>query len=217
MALILRKCWKDGHSRNGFFYGNAGDVVTCPDWSPEPKCGHGLHGLLEGNGNWRLLLGDDWLVIEAKEEDIVIIDNNKCKFRTGEIVFRGTTTELRISEFASKFINLNSVSAYDWALHIGNRDIMMHKINNSYDAYFWARDFGNRDVMINKITNSWIAYLWARDFGNHDVMMPKINNSNSAYWWARTIGNQDIMKPKVTQFECVCYWNKSFPDNPIAT
>ena len=204
MPLILRKCWKNGLSRNDFYYGNTGDIVTCPDWDPKPECGNGLHGLLEGNGDWHLLEGDDWLVIEANESDIVNIDDEKCKFRTGKILFRGSVEQLANSEYPNK-LNLNSRSAYCWARRVGNHDIMIHKITESRDAYHWARNIGNHDIMIDKIIDSYYAYLWACDIGNHDVMIDKINDSQSAYEWARNIGNHDVMISKITD-PCWAYW-----------
>ena len=216
MPLILRKCQKDGYSRNNFYYGNTGDIVTCPDWNPEPECGNGLHGLLEGSGNWALLYGEDWLIIEANESDIVEIDDQKCKFRTGTILFRGTTEELRNSEFPARF-NLNSFYAYKWGIEIGNHDIMMHKITKSYWAYKWAYTIGNHDIMINKITESEWAYFWAINIGNQDVMIDKINDSYNAYWWARNIGNQDVMKPKITDPYHINIWNMYFTNNQIMT
>ena len=55
MTLVLRMCKSDGSSSNGFFYGQVGDRVVCPDWDPIPECGNGLHGLKDGNGDWGLL------------------------------------------------------------------------------------------------------------------------------------------------------------------
>ena len=193
MPLILRKCSQNGLSRNNFRYGNVGDVVTCPDWNPEPKCGNGLHGLLEGNGEWALLEGVDWLVIEAETEDIVNIDNEKCKFKTGKILFRGSNTELANSEFPHK-LNLNSEAAFNWASNIGNKDLMINKITDSRHAYYWARRIGNHDVMINKITDSKYAYYWALHIGNHDVM-----------------------KERITDPEYIQLWNGAFAENIIMT
>ena len=127
MTLILRKCWKDGSSSNNFYYGKVGERVTCPDWSSQSICGNGLHGLKEGNGDWELLVGDDWLVIEA-DDQIVDIDNDKSKFNTGIILFRGTREQLARSEYKFKF-KLNEKSAYEWAKYIGNRKEMLKKIN----------------------------------------------------------------------------------------
>ena len=238
MALILRKCQENGFSSNNFYYGKAGEIATAPDWDPKPECGNGLHGLLEGNGNWSLLVGFSWLVIEAKTEDIVEIDDQKCKFRTGKILFHGSTEELRNSEFPRMFNNLNSSAAYNWARSIGNNDIMMHKITdseyalywgtnignkdvmvqkiNSEYAYLWARNVGNRDVMMDKINNSYDAYYWAVNIGNHDVMMHKITDSYWAYQWALDIGNHDVMKSKVTNPKHISCWNVSFPNNKIS-
>jgi len=190
MTLVLRKCKSDGSSRNEFKYGKVGDRVTCPDWNPEPICGYGLYGLKECNGDWGLLKGHDWLIIDA-DDQIVDIDEYKCKFNTGVILFRGTEEELANSEYPNK-LNLNSGSAYNWAYYIGNHDIMINKIDNSEDAYYWALHIGNKDVMINKIDNSEDAYLWARD-----------------------IGNRDIMKEKITKECWIERWNLTFPDNKI--
>ena len=236
MTLVLRKCWQDGSSSNRFKYGQVRERVICPDWEPEPICGHGLHGLLKGNGDWRLLEGSDWLVIDA-DDQIVNIDNDKCKFNTGVILFRGTAEELSKSEFPHKF-NLNSESAYQWAMHIGNHDIMINKItdpkyayrwaisignidlmfdkiSSSEAAYLWAVDIGNRDVMINKITESRDAYWWAIFIGDKNVMIDKITNSEWAYWWAKDIGNQNVMKSKVTEKYWIQKWNEDFPFHRI--
>ena len=196
MSLILRKCWKNGLSRRNFYYGNVGDIVTAPDWNPEPKCGNGIHGLLEGNGDWHLLEGEHWLVIEADEIDIVNIDNYKCKFRTGKILFRGTREELASSEFYAKF-NLNECAAYNWAMKIGNHEMMIDKITDEGLAYHWALNIGNQDIMMPKITSENYAYLWARDIGNQDIMMPKITNSRYAFYWIVNFGNYKLMVSKV--------------------
>ena len=236
MTLVLRKCYKDGSSRNGFKYGQVGERVVCPDWDPKPKCGNGLHALKEGNGNWLLLEGDDWLIINT--DDLVVdINEDKCKFNTGIILFRGIAKQLANSEFPHK-LKLNEESAYEWALFIGNRDVMINKINTSKYAYLWARNIGNKDIMINKITESQWAYEWARYIGNKDIMINKITESYWAYswalhignkdvminkiddsldacYWAAYIGNQDVMKSKVTEKYWIERWNWTFPDDKI--
>ena len=236
MTLILRKCWKDGSSRNGFKYGQVGEKVVCPDWNPEPKCGNGLHGLKEGNGDWELLEGHDWLVIEVRGK-IVDIDEDKCKFRTGKILFRGKKSELANSEFPNK-LKLNENAAYNWAYYIGNQDIMINKIESEQYAHEWACHIGNKEEMKKKIKTSEWAYKWAIDIGNRDEMVEKINleyyvhkfavnigyrdklinkitESECAYYWARDIGNEDIMKPKVKELYWIDRWNFIFPRNKI--
>ena len=215
MPLILRKCQKNGLSSNNFYYGNVGDIVTCPDWNPEPKCGNGLHGLLEGNGDWGLLYGDDWLVIEANESDIVKIDECKCKFHTGKILFRGSKEQLANSEFPAKFENLNSKSAFNWGRDIGNHDVMMHKITESEWAYFWAKYIGNHDIMMHKITDPYWAYYWGRDIGNHDIMMHKITDPLWAYYWAKNIGNHDVMMHKITNSKYAYWWAKNIGNHDV--
>ena len=213
MTLILRKCKGDGSSSNGFKYGQVGDRVMCPDWHPNPECGNGLHGLKEGNGDWGLLDGNDWLIIDA--DDLVVdIDEEKCKFNTGVILFRGTTEELVNSEFPNK-LKLDEKSAYYWAIKIGNHDIMINKINTSKCACYWAMDIGNHDLMINKITESFDAYLWALEIGNQDIMIHRINDSESAYLWALEIGNEDIMIDKINESEWAFYWAKYIDNKDV--
>ena len=202
MRLVLRKCNKDGYSRNNFYYGNIGDRVICPDWDPKPKCGNGLHGLLKGKGDWGLLEGEDWLLIDA-DDQLVEIDNKKCKFNTGIIVYRGDKTGL------IKYIDnldIQNKEAYLWAKYIGNQEEMKQKITDSEHAYNWARNIGNQDEMKQKITESEYAFEWALDIGNQDEMKQKITDSKDAYYWAYNIGNQDEMINKITNSYYAYLW-----------
>ena len=169
MTLILRKCWKNGSSSYdpNFKYGQVGDRVTCPDWEPNPKCGNGLHGLKNGIGDWSLLKGDDWLVIDA-DDQVVDIDNEKCKFNTGIILFRGTAEELSETDFCHKMVK-NSEGAYYWALNIGNQDIMIDRITDSQYAYLWAIEIGNHDIMKPKITYPSYIKIWNKSFPDNQI------------------------------------------------
>ena len=42
--------------------------------------------------------------------------------------------------------------AYNWGLHIGNRNVMINKITDPYSAYCWALNIGDRDVMIRDLS-----------------------------------------------------------------
>ena len=75
---------------NGFKWKESGEV-SAPDWQPEPRCGHGLHGLLWGCGDGGLLgnaLDAKWLVVEVEAASIVELDG-KVKFPKGEVIFCG--------------------------------------------------------------------------------------------------------------------------------
>ncbi len=174
MTLILRKCFKDGSSSRNFKYGQVGDTVTAPDWNPKPTCGNGLHGLKQGNGDWILLKGTDWLVIEAEEKDVVDIDNQKCKFRTGKILYRGNSKGLH--EYAPVMAT-ESDAAYYWSIQIGDREIMRDRVTNSRWAYYWARNIGDREVMRDSITETEWAYYWARDIGDREIMVERITGT----------------------------------------
>mgnify|MGYP001288055012 CR=1 FL=1 len=92
--LVLRTCNADMTSRDGFVWPESGPVEA-PDWEPTYKCGHGLHGLLEGVGdsnciNWNA--DAKWLVVEVDESDLLYGKDelkDKCKFRRGNVVFCG--------------------------------------------------------------------------------------------------------------------------------
>jgi hypothetical protein len=89
-VLGLRTCNADMTSYGGFVWPTSGQV-TCPDWNPEPVCGGGLHFLPWGEGNGELLDWSKdavWLVVRA-EKDIVIIDDEKAKAQTVEVVYCG--------------------------------------------------------------------------------------------------------------------------------
>jgi hypothetical protein len=167
VVLILRKCNIDGSSSRGFVYGQVGDIVTAPDWDPKPECGNGLHGLKQGNGSWNLLVGDDWLVIEANDEDVVDIDKKKCKFRTGKILYRGGKEGLH--QYAS-VLATDSYSAYCWAFYIGDKEIMIDRVTESVWAFVWAKDIGDRKIMRDRVTDPYWCEAWntyvRRDYMN---------------------------------------------------
>jgi hypothetical protein len=214
MVLILRKCNKDGGSSRGFVYGQVGDIVTAPDWSPNPKCGNGLHGLKQGNGDWVLLKGYDWLVIEAAEEDVVDIDKDKCKckFRTGKIVYRGD--EEGLHQYASVMAT-DSESAYYWACNIGDLEIMRDRVTESHYAYCWALYIGDRKIMRDRVTESHYAYCWALYIGDRKIMRDRVTDSDDAYYWAKDIGDREIMRDRVTESQWAYKWARDIGDRDI--
>jgi hypothetical protein len=79
-VLLLRTTDKDGQSHGGSVWPRkVGAVVTAPDWSAEPQCGGGLHGLLWGLGDQGQLSRNDdalWWVVRARAADVVNLDGN---------------------------------------------------------------------------------------------------------------------------------------------
>ncbi len=89
-VLVLRTCDANRHSYGGFQWPESGEVAA-PDWDSEPQCGAGLHGLLWGCGNAKLLDWSDnavWLVVEVAATTIVDLDG-KVKFPRGNVVYFG--------------------------------------------------------------------------------------------------------------------------------
>ena len=92
-VLVLRTTDKNGKSFGGFQREiRVGAIIECPDWNPKPVCGGGLHGLLWARGNWSLISNDCealWWVESVRAEDIVLIDNDKCKYPRSVVEYVG--------------------------------------------------------------------------------------------------------------------------------
>lgn len=166
MKLILTKSFNDQVIE--------GDRVSSILWTPDQKYRHGIYGLENGNGNWLMLKGNDWLIVEA--DDQIINGDDFVKFNTGKIIFRGTSEELANTDYCQNMATEDEHSAYHWALLIGNNDVMINRINHSKYAYFWAMNIGNNDVMLPKVTEPEYAYYWAANIGDVDIMMPFFEN-----------------------------------------
>jgi hypothetical protein len=93
-AFVIRTCAADGTSCGNFRWPlDVGAVVVCPDWQPTAKCGHGLHGLLDGIGDWSLIDGATdrvWQIIGVLRAETVRIDDGKVKFPRAKIAYSGS-------------------------------------------------------------------------------------------------------------------------------
>ena len=98
-VLVLRTCtaeMRGTHQAGAHFTWPTSGYVEALDWNPEPVCGGGLHGLAWGDGDWSLLSEEPsakWLVVEVDPDYMVKIDEQKVKFRCGEVVYCGTKAE----------------------------------------------------------------------------------------------------------------------------
>jgi hypothetical protein len=119
MRYVLRTCNADGTSCGGFQWNlTIGGVTTAPDWDPTDKCGKGLHGFLNGEGDGGLAGWENdalWLVVEPIGD--VIDLSEKVKFESAKTLFAGNrfdaTTHLRsllVGNFA--IIGGTSTSGY---------------------------------------------------------------------------------------------------------
>ena len=75
-VLILKRIPQSRETYGGFTWPiGVGSVVECPDWNADPVCGGGLHGWPWGwglgEGSDYDIIGDVWLVLGAKPEDVV--------------------------------------------------------------------------------------------------------------------------------------------------
>jgi len=89
-SYVLRTCSKNIESYNGFKWPKEG-YVEAPDWDPTPRCGNGLHGFLNGEGDGSYADWDPaakWLVVKVKTADIVDL-KGKVKFKCGKVIFCG--------------------------------------------------------------------------------------------------------------------------------
>ncbi len=92
--LFLRTTDAEGRSHGGFQWPlEIGATVTAPDWDPAPKCGNGLHGLMDGLGQASHLSFDDdaiWWIVEAAD---AVDLGGKHKFQSCRVVAFGPRHE----------------------------------------------------------------------------------------------------------------------------
>ncbi len=213
----LRKISKN--NKNEFF--DEIDEFNDYDWPLEagkrinkiPPNRGDLYCILNARGNWNLLSGEYWAVLEFESEDILRSDYWKCKIERCKIVFLSEDPEGMLQFFDHE--KFDSQTAYDWALNIGNKDIMIDKIVTSREAYCWARNIGNKDIMIDKIIDSFWAYCWAKDIGDQDIMIDKITDSKMAFYWAKFHGNKDVMIDRITESQWAYEWAKDIGNEDI--
>ena len=117
-VLCLRTCDAARRGHGGFQWPESG-LVEAPDWSPEPRCGEGLHGLLWGEGeasHLRAAADAQWLVVAVDAADIVDL-GGKVKFPRGEVVYcgvrDGATTYILANGGAGKACAYARVTAGD--------------------------------------------------------------------------------------------------------
>jgi hypothetical protein len=92
-VLVLRSSDIQRKAYGGFQYPEFG-WVECADFDSKPRCGGGLHALLNGVGDYSLLNLDPdavWQVIAVDPETVVSLDGGaKVKFPGGHVIYTGT-------------------------------------------------------------------------------------------------------------------------------
>ncbi len=97
-VLVMRQCFYDADGNlesnppnpgTPFKYPASGAVATT-EWDESARCGGGLHGFLWGAGNPQTTGTNmdpalPWLAIRCLASDVVKIDDDKCKFRSGVV------------------------------------------------------------------------------------------------------------------------------------
>ena len=89
--LVMKVVGPDMRSYGGFLWPESG-YVEAPDWDPQPACGRGLHGWLNGQGDYTCqsfteIDGAKWLILEV---DNFIHLVGKVKFQSCTVVHCGT-------------------------------------------------------------------------------------------------------------------------------
>jgi hypothetical protein len=119
-ALVLRTCAADQTSYGGFIWPTEiGTIVTCQDWNEEAKCGNGLHGLLDGFGDYSLLserIDAIWQIVEVDRDKCIELDG-KVKFQSCKLVYSGTMA-----------VALTKISDYQIDLLIKSNSIISSKL-----------------------------------------------------------------------------------------
>ena len=183
----LRKIYKDGKHYDFTWPLEVGAVATAPDWNSEAECGGGLHMLPNATGDYDLLEGDLWAIVEFDEATMVQIGEDKAKVPECKIVY--------LSEVPPKFT--------DWFTHEPD----------SRNAYYWAREVGDTEYMKQFITESRWAYYWAMCVcSDIEYMKQFIAESRWAYYWARDIGAREHMKQFVIGTDWAWQWLENIGD-----
>ncbi|MDE2022264.1 MAG: hypothetical protein KGI71_05140 [Patescibacteria group bacterium] len=116
-AYAIRTCNANGTSYNGYAWDlTPGAINEAPDWETKAECGNGLHGLLDGYGDYSLLSNNPdakWLIVEVERAWCVEI-GAKVKFPACKIAHVGdmATTLTLISQWQIKLL-LNAALAGD--------------------------------------------------------------------------------------------------------
>ncbi len=89
--LVMKVVGPDMRSYGGFLWPESG-YVEAPDWDHQPACGRGLHGWLNGQGDYTCqsfteIDGAKWLILEV---DNFIDLVGKVKFQSCTVVHCGT-------------------------------------------------------------------------------------------------------------------------------
>ena len=128
-VLILRTSDKDRKSCGGFQWPEKGEV-SCPDWNDSPECGHGLHGLLKGEGDAMLLNWNTdaiWQVVATDEALCVAIDR-KVKFPKGRVIYSGKK-EIAVAIIKKRYpcipvVGVEITGGYDSTITGGDRSTL---------------------------------------------------------------------------------------------
>lgn len=78
--------------------------------------------------------------------------------------------EITLDELSKHF---DEETALNWALYIGDKDIMREKIKTEKYALNWVLFIGDRELMIKKIKTERGAFDWALCLENRDIMIKK--------------------------------------------
>ena len=141
----LRKIYKDGKHYDFQWPLEVGAIAIAPVWNPEAECGGGLHVLPNAQGNYDLLDGDYWAVVEYDADSLVMIDEAKGKVPSCKIVYLSESPDGLFEYF--KDVQFRNISAYLWARDIGDREYMKQFVTDPEWAYCWAMGIGDREYM----------------------------------------------------------------------
>ena len=89
-SLVLRTCKADMSAHSNFVWPEKGPV-SCSDFKPIAECGQGLHGFLNGEGDYSLASWEPdakWLVVKVLTSELIHLDG-KVKFPRGTVVYCG--------------------------------------------------------------------------------------------------------------------------------
>ena len=101
--------------------------------------------------------------------------------------------------------------AFYWACaHPAEAHIVIDCVNESEWAYQWALMIGDREIMRDRVTESKWAYEWALSIGDRAIMHNRVIEPKWAYYWVRDIGDDEIMRGRITEMRWALEWLRTY-------